>query len=503
MLKNLTAKSNVSLIVEEETMRLSRRTFLKDVGLVAATIATPSINGCKTPAGRTGKSKGKPNIIYILADDLGYGDLGCYGQKKIKTPNLDKMAAEGMKFTQHYSGSTVCAPSRCTLMAGKHTGHCTVRGNVDVLIKPDEITIAKALKLVGYSTACIGKWGIGHPPPPEDPHNNGFDHFFGYLSMWHAHNYYPDFLWKNGKKVPLRNSGQHPEKYYKKDQGELVGLASEKMDYSHDLFSQAALEYIEEQDGPFFLYVPYTIPHANNEAGQFGEHGMEVPDYGIYADKDWPEPEKGKAAMISRLDRDIGRIGAKLKQLGIDEDTLVIFSSDNGPHKEGGVKPDFFDSNGPLKGIKRDLYEGGIRVPTIARWPGKVEAGSECDHISAFWDILPTFAELAGAQEPEGIDGISFAPALLGKPQKKHEYLYWEFHEGSSKQAVRMGDFKAVRRAPSRPIELYNLKFDIGEDSNIASEHPDIVAKAKEFIDKSRTDADIWPLKDRTKKMPS
>lgn len=484
-------------------MRLSRRTFLKDVGLVAAAIATPSINGCKTPDGRTGKSKGKPNIIYILADDLGYGDLGCYGQRKIKTPNLDKMAAEGMKFTQHYSGSTVCAPSRCTLMTGKHTGHCTVRGNVDVLMKPDELTIAKALKQAGYSTACIGKWGIGHPPPPEDPHNNGFDHFFGYLSMWHAHNYYPDFLWKNGKKVPLRNSGQHPEKYYKKDQGELVGLASEKMDYSHDLFSQAALEYIEEQDGPFFLYVPYTIPHANNEAGQFGEHGMEVPDYGIYADKDWPEPEKGKAAMISRLDRDIGRIGAKLKQLGIDEDTLVIFSSDNGPHKEGGVKPDFFDSNGPLKGIKRDLYEGGIRVPMIARWPGKVEAGSVCDHISAFWDILPTFAEIAGAQEPEGIDGISFAPALLGEPQKKHEYLYWEFHEGSSKQAVRMGDFKAVRRAPSRPIELYNLKFDIGEDTNIAGEHPDIVAKAKEFIDKSRTDADIWPLKDRTKKMPS
>ena len=483
-------------------MRLSRRTFLKNIGLTAAAIGTVSINGCKTPTGRTGKNKRKPNIIYILADDLGYGDLGCYGQRKIKTPNLDKMAAGGMKFTQHYSGSTVCAPSRCALMTGKHTGHCTVRGNVDVLMKPDEITIAKALKQAGYATACMGKWGIGHPPPPEDPHNNGFDHFFGYLSMWHAHNFYPDFLWKDGKKVPLRNVVQHPEKHYKENQESLVGLASEKVDYSHDLFSRAALEFIEEQDGPFLLYVPYTIPHANNEAGQFGEHGMEVPDYGIYADKDWPEPEKGKAAMISRLDGDIGRILAKLTQRGIDEDTLVMFSSDNGPHKEGGVNPDFFDSNGPLKGTKRDLYEGGIRVPTIARWLGMVKPGSTCDHISAFWDVLPTFAELAGAKEPEGIDGISFAPALLGKSQRKHEYLYWEFHEGSSKQAVRMGNFKAVRRAPSRPIELYNLKSDIGEDNNIADEHPDIVDKARELIDKSRTDADIWPLQDKAKKMP-
>ncbi len=303
-------------------MRLSRRTFLKDIGLTAAAIGTVSIDGCKTPSGRAGNGKRKPNIIYILADDLGHGDLGCFGQRKIKTPNLDKMAAEGMKFTQHYAGSTVCAPSRCSLMTGKHTGHCTVRGNVDVLMKPDEITIAKTLKQAGYSTACIGKWGIGHPPPPDDPHNNGFDHFFGYLSMWHAHNFYPDFLWKDGKKAPLRNVVQHPEKHYKADQEELVGLASEKLDYSHDLFSQAALEFIEEQDGPFFLFVPYTIPHANNEAGQFGEHGMEVPDYGIYADKDWPEPEKGKAAMISRLDRDIGKICAKLKQLGIDEEDL-------------------------------------------------------------------------------------------------------------------------------------------------------------------------------------
>lgn len=483
-------------------MRLSRRVFLKDLGLTAAAMGTLSLDGCRTAAGQSSSGRRKPNIIYILADDLGYGDLGCYGQKQIKTPNLDKMAEDGMRFTQHYAGSTVCAPSRCALMTGKHTGHCTVRGNVDVLIKRDEATVAKLVKKAGYSTACIGKWGIGHPSPPEgphSPHDNGFDHFFGYLSMWHAHNYFPDFLWKDGEKVPLRNVVRHPERHYKPGEEPLVGLASEKADYSHDLFTKAALEYIEDQKaGPFFLFLPYTIPHANNEASLYNEHGMEVPDYGIYADEDWPEAEKGKAAMISRMDGDVGRILARLKRLGIDENTLVMFSSDNGPHKEGGIKPDFFDSNGPLKGTKRDLYEGGIRVPMLARWPGIVQAGSESDHISAFWDVLPTLAELAGAPVPERIGGISFAPALLGRPQEKHEYLYWEFHEGNSKQAVRIGNFKALRRAPSLPIELYDLKTDIGEENDIAAEHPDIVAKAKNLFEISRTDADIWPLKDRT-----
>ena len=475
-------------------MRLSRRRFLKDAGLTAAAIGTLSVDGCLMPTAQRLSGRQKPNIIYILSDDLGYGDLGCYGQKRIRTPNLDKMAAEGMRFTQHYAGSTVCAPSRCSLMTGKHTGHCTVRGNVDVLIEPDEVTAAKILKQAGYSTACIGKWGIGHPPPPKDPHNRGFDYFFGYLSMWHAHNYYPDFLWKNGKKVPLKNLVQHPEKHYKENQENLVGLASKKVDYSHDLFSEAALDYIEKRDGPFFLFLSYTTPHANNEASQFGEHGMEVPDYGIYTDKDWPEPEKGKAAMISRMDGDIGIIFKKLKELGIDEQTLVMFTSDNGPHKEGGVKPDFFDSNGPLRGIKRDLYEGGIRVPMIARWPGKIKADSSCDHISAFWDILPTLAELAAAQNPDEIDGISMVPALLGESQQQHRFLYWEFHEGSSKQAVRMGDWKAVRLAPSRPIELYNLKLDIGEQNNVAGRHPDIVTQVKKILDKVRTDANVWPL---------
>jgi len=474
----------------------TRRQFLKVAGAAAFAAGLSPLGQC------FGRQTGRPNIIYILADDLGYGDLGCYGQPRIRTPNLDRMAAEGMRFTQHYAGSTVCAPSRCTLMTGRHTGHCTVRGNVDVLMRREEVTPAKLLKQAGYATACIGKWGIGHPPPPEDPHRNGFDHFFGYLSMWHAHNYYPDFLWRNGQKATLRNVVQHPEKHYKEGQKELVGLAKEKVEYSHDLFTREALDYIERQDGPFFLYLPYTIPHANNEAPSFGEHGLEVPDLGIYKNEDWPEPEKAKAAMITRMDRDVGRLLAKLKERGLDENTLVIFTSDNGPHKEGGISPDFFDSNGPLKGIKRDLYEGGIRAPMIARWPGRIEAGSRSDHISAFWDVLPTVAELAGVEPPADIDGISMLPALLGKPQRKHEYLYWEFHEGSSKQAIRMDRWKAVRRAPSREIELYDLETDLGEEHDVAGEHPDVIARVEKILRSVRTDADKWPLKDKKRKMP-
>ncbi len=473
-------------------MTLSRRAFLREAGLAVLTTATLSRHSRSAPPPR------KPNIIFILADDLGYGDLGCFGQQKIRTPNLDRMAAEGMRFTQFYAGDTVCAPSRCSFMTGRHTGHCTVRGNVDVLMKPEEVTVGKVLQRAGYSTACIGKWGIGHPPPPEDPVRNGFDHFFGYLSMWHAHNYYPDFLWRNGEKIPLRNVVQHPTQHYKEGQQTLVGLASEKLDYSHDLFTAEALEFIGTEKSPFFLFLSYTIPHANNEAPRFGAHGLEVPDYGRYADEDWPEPEKGKAAMISRLDRDIGRILDRLRELDIDNDTLVIFTSDNGPHREGGIDPDFFDSNGPLRGIKRDLYEGGIRVPMLARWSGRVQPGTICDHISAFWDLLPTFAELAGAEVPTEIDGISIAPTLLQKDQPQHRYLYWEFHEGNSKQAIRMGRWKAVRLAPSAPIELYDLETDLGERHDVADAHPKVIATVKEILGRVRTDEQRWPLNDRT-----
>jgi arylsulfatase A-like enzyme len=320
--------------------------------------------------------------------------------------------------------------------------------------------------------------------------------------MWHAHNYYPDFLWKNGRKVPLQNVVQHPQKHYKEGQESLVGLAQKKIDYSSDLFTQDAVGLVGTWKHPFFLFLSYTIPHANNEAKQFGSHGMEVPDCGIYRDRDWPEPEKAKAAMISRMDSDIGRLFDKLRERGIDENTLVIFSSDNGPHKEGGIDPAFFGSNGPLKGIKRDLYEGGIRVPMIARWPGRVEAGSQSDHISAFWDILPTFAELAGVEVPADVDGVCLVPTLLGGPHRTHGYLYWEFHEGSSKQAVRLGKWKAVRLAPSKPIELYDLESDIGEQRNVADSHPDVIAQIEEILSRVRTEEDTWPLKDKKRVMP-
>jgi arylsulfatase A-like enzyme len=479
-------------------MKLSRRDFIKSASLAAISTAA-STSSCIQP------KKNKPNVIYILSDDLGYGDLGCYGQEKIKTPHLDALAKSGLRFTDHYAGSTVCAPSRCSLMTGKHGGHCTVRGNVDVLMKADEMTVAKVMKNAGYSTACIGKWGIGHPPPPEDPHNNGFDYFFGYLSMWHAHNYYPEFLWKNGEKVQLNNVGKHVEKHYKEGQEELTGYGIERNDYTSDLYTNDALEWISQQEGPFFLFLSYTIPHANNEALELGgEHGMEVPDLGLYKDKDWPEAEKGKAAMISRMDSDIGQINEKLQQLGILKNTLVLFTSDNGPHKEGGVDPEFFNSSGDVRGTKRDLYDGGIRVPMIASWPDKIMAGSETDHISAFWDILPTLAELTAQPMPENIDGLSFLPTLNGEfaNQKQHAYLYWEFHEGSSKQALRIGQYKVVRNAPSGPIEVYDVSKDLKEQHNIADQHPDLVAKSKEIFSTVRTDEDIWPLQDNQDIMP-
>lgn len=470
------------------------------VGAGAAALALPGCGGNSTLWGQ-GHSGGKPNIIFILADDLGYGDLGCYGQQKIKTPNLDRMAAEGMRFTQHYAGSTVCAPSRCSLMTGLHTGHCRVRANSRVLLEPEDVTVAEILKSAGYATGIIGKWGVGHPPPPGDPKRNGFDYFFGYLNMVHAHNYYPEFLWRNEDKVVLDDNELAAG--YKGEQG----WSWRQGTYSHDLFTAEALRFVDVfKDEPFFLYLAYTIPHANNEGGRHIGNGMEVPDYGIYKDRDWADPKKGHAAMISRMDRDIGTLLAKLRELGIEDNTLVMFASDNGPHEEGGADPAFFDSSGPLTGIKRDVYEGGIRVPLIARWPGKIKQGSVSDHISAFWDFLPTAAELAGAPAPEKTDGISMVPTLLGQPgrQKEHEYLYWEFHERGGKQAVRMGDFKAVRlnvhKDPNGPIELYNLADDIGERHNIASEHPDVIARIEPIFKTARTDTERWPIPKQRKK---
>ena len=467
---------------------INRRAF---IGKSAAGLAAAGLLGAAKCAG-PGR---KPNIIYILADDLGYGDPGCYGQKEIKTPNIDKLAAEGMRFTDHYAGSTVCAPSRCSLMTGMHTGHTEVRGNKETKpmgqhpLPPETVTAAELLKGAGYTTALIGKWGLGGPDSSGIPNRQGFDYFYGYLCQRHAHNYYPEFLFRNEEQVPLegnRTGEPRPDG---------AGVAVDKVKYSHDLIGEEALAFVERNgDKPFFLYWAPTIPHANNEAGK---EGMEVPDDAPYSERDWPQQQKNHAAMITRLDRDIGALMERLKKMGIDENTIVMFTSDNGPHREGGADPEFFASSGPLRGIKRDLYEGGIRVPMIARWPGRIEAGSVSHHISAFWDVLPTVADIAGGGTPENIDGISFLPALYGREQEGHEFLYWEFHEGkASKQAVRMGKWKAVRLRPSESLELYDLSEDIGETNTIASSHPDIIGRIEKYLKTARTESEFWKLRD-------
>ena len=439
-----------------------------------------------------------PNILLIIADDLGYGDLGVYGQKAIQTPVLDKLAAEGMRFTDHYAGSTVCAPSRSALFTGLHTGHTPVRGNrrVDPMsqhpLPAESVTLAEVLKQAGYATGVIGKWGLGATGNSGEPGRQGVDVFFGFQSQTHAHNYYPDFLLSNNERVPLRNVLPEP----KSDTG--TGYATTRVQYAPDLMREQALAFLARyRTVPFFLAFTTTLPHANNEAKP---DGMEVPDYGLYADRNWPATQKGHAAMITRLDSDVGTLLATIESLGLARDTLVLFTSDNGPHREGGNNPDFNDSNGPLRGIKRDLYEGGIRVPLIARWPGRIAAGSISRHPVAFWDYLPTFAELAGTPAPAGLDGLSFVPTLLGRAasQRAHEFLYWEFHEGqTTSQAVRMGDWKAVRPAPDRPLELYFLPTDLGEQKNVAAANPDVVRRIEAYLRTARTESEFWPIKGR------
>lgn len=446
------------------------------------------------------KEQQTPNIVYILVDDMGYGDLSCFGQKTLKTPNIDFMASNGLKFTRHYSGSTVCGPSRASLLTGKHTGHTSVRGNQPSgqLLRPEEITLAEALKSVGYVTGLVGKWGVGHPPPVDDPYKNGFDQAYGYLNMWHAHNFYPEFLYRNGQKETIEGNVTNMDfdyaKYHPNGMPEGTGVAKEKAHHTHPLFENDAIQFIEQnKDTTFFLYLALNIPHTNNEAGYFLGDGMEVPSYGQYAEKSWPNPEKGFAAMIDLIDQTVGDINAKLKELGLSENTLVVFTSDNGPHQEGGHNADFFDSNGPLRGTKRDLYEGGIRMPTIAYWPGKVSPNTITDHISAFWDVLPTFCEVSGASIPSGIDGISFLPTLLGKEQQqKHQYLYWEFYEAGGKQAVLQGDWKLVKlnlRDDSKEVvtELYNIADDLGETQNLANQYPERVQKMEKLLEEAHT----------------
>lgn len=441
----------------------------------------------------------KPNIVYILADDLGYGDLSCFGQSTLTTPHLDELAARGMKLTRHYAGSTVCAPSRCVLMTGKHTGNATVRGNGEVLLKADDITIAQKLKEVGYATGCFGKWGIGHPPERGEPNRFGFDEFYGYVNMFHAHNFHPEFLIRNGEVEKLNNVLDDPwrleDGYEMGGPREGAGVAKVKTDYAPHLITKEALRFIDRNAGnPFFVYFALNMPHTNNEAGRPPYlNGMEVPDYGEFAGKDWPDPEKGFAEMMRIVDDYIGQVVAKLEEHGLSENTLIVFSSDNGPHEEGGHLAEFFDSNGNLRGTKRDLFDGGIRVPTIATWPGKIKAGTESDLLSGFQDMFPTFAEIAGFEPPADLDGISLIPTLFGDPgdQKDHEFLYWEFLERGGKKAVTTTKWKAIQLDTMKPEPratlLFDLEADPSETTDVAADYPEVVREMEAWIETSHT----------------
>lgn len=445
----------------------------------------------------------KPNIIYIMADDLGYGDLGCYGQKMIKTPNIDRLANEGMRFMQFYSGCTVSAPSRSALVTGLHTGHSPIRGNKgfeggDYPQPENTYTIGKMLKAAGYATGCFGKWGLGAPHTTGAPHKQGFDKFFGYNSQALAHNYYPYFLWNNTDSVILHAND-----------GFATGV------YAPDTIQKEALKFIRQNsDSPFFAYLAYIIPHAeliNPDDSLAAAYSGAFPENPYKGVDDGPTYRKGPygssahpkadfAAMVSRLDCYVGEIIALLKELGIDNNTMIIFTSDNGPHTEGGADPHFFKSYGPLRGVKRDLYEGGIRVPFIVRFPAAVKAGTTSQHVGAFWDMMPTFAQITGSKASDNTDGISFLPALTGKgKQKQHDYLYWEFHEQGGKAAVRKGNFKAVmldiRNPEKTKVELYDLSQDIHEDNNIAAKNPDKVSEMVKLIKKSHIDSDVFPMK--------
>ncbi len=442
-------------------------------------------------AGAASAAPPPPNIVLLLADDLGYGDLGCYGQAKIKTPNLDRLAAEGMRFTSAYAGSTVCAPSRCALMTGLHTGHGLIRGNKKVPLRPEDVTLAEVLKQAGYHTGLVGKWGLGNEHTTGVPQKHGFDEFIGFLDQVHAHDYYTSYLWRYDPRTGF--DAQMP---FFENSGGKRGL------YMPDIFQKAAQNFLrlnrpDPATGghPFFLFFSSTLPHANNEETRHSGNGMQIPSDAPYGSEAWPPAEKNKAAMITRLDTDVGKILDQLKSLGLEEDTLVIFASDNGPHREGGVNSEFFRSSGPLRGIKRDLYEGGIRVPVIARWPGKVKPGAVSDEPWAFWDLLPTLAELTGQKPPADLDGISILPTLLGRPQtRRHDFFYWEFHERGFQQAARMGDWKAIRLKPGEPLELYNLTKDIGERHDVAAEHPEVVRQIEDYLKRARTESDEWPV---------
>lgn len=435
----------------------------------------------------------QPNIILIMADDLGIGDLGCYGQARIPTPNIDRLAADGIRFTQHYAGSPLCAPSRCCLMTGMHTGHARVRdnfgktpeGEVRVSLAAEDLTVGEVLKSAGYRTGMIGKWGLGDPGTQGLPNRQGFDHFFGFLNQKLAHNHYPATLWRNGEEIVIEgNSGEHGGGRH----------------YANDLFADEAVRFVEAPGSqPFFLYLGFTLPHTDMVApaeamapfrGKFPMVEYEGEDYAQ------TDVLAAYAAMVSRLDSYVGRLMQTLRKRGLDADTLVLFTSDNGPHNKDGNDPEFFRSASVYRGIKRDLYEGGIRVPLVARWPARIRAGQVSDHVSAFWDFLPTAAGLAGVAPPPRIDGISFAPTLTATgTQRAHEFLYWELQlEQQARQAVRYRNWKGVRIDLDQPIELYDVQADPGETRDLAAVHPDVVREIGALMQRARVDHPLFPL---------
>ena len=428
----------------------------------------------------------RPNIIFILADDLGYGDVGYQGQQKIHTPNIDRMAGDGMRFSYCYAGTAVCAPSRASLMTGLHTGHTPIRGNRG--FKPEgqfplpdsSLTIAGVLKSNGYTTGVFGKWGLGYPGSPGVPEKQGFTDFFGYNCQSLAHNYYPDHLWSNDQRIEL------PANKHEAGNGEPV--------YSADLIHQHALQFLRDNKAhPFFLFCAYTLPHAE----------LQVPHDSVYANylaQFHDSLRASYAAMVSRLDRYVGEIRKAVADLGLADSTLILFSSDNGPHREGGNDPDYWHSSGQLRGIKRDLYEGGIREPFIAVWPGHILSGSASDRPFAFWDLFPTWEQVAGIPVSNHIDGYSILPVLEGHPEKarQHDYFYWEFHENGGRQAVRWGKWKGVRLNVNTiahpPLELYDLSNDPREENNIAAQHPDIVQHITMIMAQAHQSNKDWPL---------
>ncbi len=453
--------------------------------LFAQTLYAPSLKA---------ESSNRPNIIIIVADDLGYGDLGCYGQQVIQTPRLDRMAREGTRFTQFYAGNTVCAPSRCVLMTGMHMGHAQVRGNAGSnqlerqSLRDRDVTVAEVLKERGYHNGLVGKWGLGEVGLEGHPLRQGFDFFYGYLNQVHAHNYFPEYVWRNLSQEKLRNVVQGTGKQDPHFDF-TPGAATVRIDYTPDLFANEALQFISEhQQEPFFLFLAVTAPHANNEGTRLTGDGAEVLDFGQYGSETWPNPDKGQAALISQLDGHVGELLDHLQVLGIAEKTLVFFTSDNGPHNESNHNLDRFHPSGPLRGIKRSLYEGGIRVPAIAWMPGTVIAGGVTDHIAYAGDFLVTAAEIAGATPPQNTDSISFFPSLIGESSKQaqHEFLYWEFYEQGSRQAVRFGRWKAIRQPMlTGKVELFDLESDLSESHNLAADHPDVVAQGVAWMEQA------------------